>query len=43
MAREQATICTYLDPLGFWGVLRNLHQNMKKVLISDTLSRGTCN
>ena len=52
MAREQATsdfleelssICTYLDPLGFRGVLGNLHQKMKKVFISGTLSRGTCN
>ena len=51
-AREQATsdfleelcsIYTYLDPLGFWDVLENLHQKMKKVLISGTLSRGTCN
>ena len=51
MAREQATSdfleelstnCTYLDPLGFWGVLGNLYQQMKKVLISGTLSRDTC-
>ena len=40
---ELSSLCTYLDPLGFRGVLGNLHQKMKKVLISGTLSRGTCN
>ena len=40
---ELSSICTYLNPLGLWGVLGNLHQKMKKVLISGTLSRGTCN
>ena len=51
-AREQATsdfleelssTCTYLDPLGLWVVLGNLHQKMKNVLISGALSRGACN
>ena len=37
---ELNSICTYLDPLGLWGVLGNLHQKMKNVLISGALSRG---